>query len=96
MHEPLDFFVQLMNRGGPVMWPIAICSLITVIITLRKLLQWTFLMLHIIAGAKTWTAVLNTLSSADTEATLVCMDEMDGRKYHQYFLFQRSALHTSR
>lgn len=69
MHEPLDFFVQLMNRGGPVMWPIAICSLITVIITLRKLLQWTFLMLHIIAGAKTWTAVLKTLSSADTEAT---------------------------
>lgn len=73
MNEPLDVFTQFMQRGGPVMWPIAICSLITVIVTLRKTLQWSFMMLHIIAGEKTWTAILKTLSADDQNATQIAL-----------------------
>jgi biopolymer transport protein ExbB len=75
MDEALDFITQLMERGGPVMWPIALCSLITVIVSLRKALQWTFMMLHAHVGAKTWSDVLKTFSQGDKEATLTALKQ---------------------
>lgn len=70
MDETLDLIVQLMNRGGPVMWPIAICSIITVLVALRKTLQWGFMMLHASVGAKDWTAALKCFATGDQEQTL--------------------------
>lgn len=69
MNEALDFIAQLMERGGPVMWPIALCSIVTVVISLRKGLQWTFMMLHAAAGAKAWSATLKIFAQGDAEAT---------------------------
>lgn len=73
MNEVINLIQQLMERGGPVMWPIALCSIVTVIITLRKLLQWGFMMLHIAAGATAWSAVLKTLATEDKAATLAAL-----------------------
>ena len=73
MDETFDFLFSLMQRGGPVMWPIAICSIVTVVIFLRKVLQWSVLMLHIIAGASTWSAVLKVYAKQNTEDTLTAL-----------------------
>lgn len=73
MNESLDLITQLLHRGGPVMWPIALCSLVTLIVTLRKCLQWTFIMLHAMAGASAWTATLKVFATGDKAATLTAL-----------------------
>ncbi len=70
MDETLELLASLMHRGGPVMWPIALCSLITVLITLRKLLQWLFFTLHTKTGAAAWLRLVETLRTEGAEATL--------------------------
>ena len=75
MDDALYFITQLMERGGPVMWPIALCSLITVVVTLRKALQWTFMMLHAQVGAKMWSDALKTFAQGDKEATLTALKQ---------------------
>lgn len=73
MDKVLDLIVTLMQRGGPVMWPIALCSVITVLIFLRKAFQWMFLQLHAAAGAREWTAALKVYASGDTAQTLAAL-----------------------
>lgn len=73
MDAVLVFIVQLMERGGPVMWPIALCSVVTIIVTLRKVRQWIFMMLHARVGATAWTRALKTFAQGDTEATLTAL-----------------------
>ncbi len=68
MDSALEWLGSIMSRGGPVMWPIALCSLLTVFITLRKLLQWSFYMLHVVAGNEAWTTLLKTLPGGDKTA----------------------------
>jgi biopolymer transport protein ExbB len=75
MDAALVFIVQLMERGGPVMWPIALCSVVTVIVTLRKVRQWTFMMWHAKLGANAWTNALKIFAQGDTEATLATLKQ---------------------
>lgn len=73
MENALDTLMTLMQRGGPVMWPIAICSIITVLVFLRKALQWSFMQLHAAVGAKAWSDVLKQYATGDTEQTLAAL-----------------------
>ncbi len=68
MDNTLEWLGSIMERGGPVMWPIALCSLLTVFITLRKFLQWGSYMLHVYADAGAWETLLKTLPSGDEAA----------------------------
>ncbi|MGN0886829.1 MAG: MotA/TolQ/ExbB proton channel family protein [Candidatus Spyradenecus sp.] len=66
MDAALELLRSLMQRGGPVMWPIALCSLLTLFITLRKTLQWLFYLLELRLGARAWREALADL--ADPQA----------------------------
>ncbi len=68
MDKTLEVLASLMERGGAVMWPIALCALLTLLITLRKALQWGFFLLHVKLGAASWTAVLAALKAGDRDA----------------------------
>lgn len=68
MDDALELLVSLMRRGGPVMWPIALCSLVTVWVTLRKALQWLFFLLHAKVGAQAWEETLAALREEGDEA----------------------------
>ncbi len=68
MDNTLEWLCDILARGGPVMWPIALCSILTVFITLRKTLQWGFYMLHIKAGEATWQSLLKALPTGDQAA----------------------------
>ncbi|MEG2724664.1 MAG: MotA/TolQ/ExbB proton channel family protein [Kiritimatiellia bacterium] len=70
MDELLEFLSDLMQRGGPVMWPIAVCSIVTVLMTLRKLLTWLSHALATRCGGREWGAVLAALSQGE-EAKLL-------------------------
>lgn len=68
MDAALDLMVALMRRGGPVMWPIALCSVAAVLVTLRKALQWLFFLLHARVGAKGWGAAVEALRAEGRDA----------------------------
>ncbi len=68
MDGALELLVSLMRRGGPVMWPIALCSVVTVLVALRKALQWLFFALHAKVGARGWEAALAALRTGEVEA----------------------------
>lgn len=68
MDGALDLIATLMHRGGPVMWPIACCSVIVVLVILRKLLQWLFHVLAARAGAAGWRYALGALRKGDRPA----------------------------
>lgn len=70
MDTTLDLLHSLMQRGGPVMWPIACCSIITVCIFLRKAAQWSWMMWCAFKGAASWSALLKIYAQQDPEATL--------------------------
>ena len=61
MGAAIDLIAVAMRDGGPVMWPIALCSFLVVVVTLRKALQWVFHRLAVRAGAEGWGNVLRTL-----------------------------------
>lgn len=65
MEGAFSLIAKLMYRGGPVMWPIALCSVIVVLIVLRKALQWGFHLLAIRAGQTGWAATLEALRAGD-------------------------------
>lgn len=75
MTQTFDFILSLIERGGPVMWPIAICSIITLLITFQKVLQWTFMMLHAFVGAQTWTNVLKVYAKQQVDDTLAALQQ---------------------
>ena len=52
--DPIAFLADLMHRGGPVMWPIVLCSLLAVSVTLRKACQWLRWQLALRLGANGW------------------------------------------
>lgn len=62
MSEMMDALAALMHRGGPVMWPIALCSILTVFVTLRKLLQWSFYRLAVAMNDGEWKRNLASLA----------------------------------
>lgn len=70
MSEWFDAVAALMHRGGPVMWPIVLCSILTVFVTLRKLLQWSFFRLAVAMNAGEWDRNLAVLAEGkrDTSA----------------------------
>lgn len=69
MEAAFSLVAKLMYRGGPVMWPIALCSVIVVLIVLRKALQWGFHLLAIRAGRSDWSATLEALRAGDRAET---------------------------
>lgn len=69
MAETFDFLFALIQRGGPVMWPIAGCSLITVALFLKKAIQWGWWMWCATIGATTWSAALKVYAQGDVDAT---------------------------
>ncbi len=68
MSLTLEFLSTLIDRGGPVMWPIAACSVLTVMVLLQKLLQWTFYRLAVRAHARSWTAALEAYAEGKVDA----------------------------
>lgn len=68
MGAAIDLIAVAMRDGGPVMWPIALCSFLVVVVTLRKALQWVFHRLAVRAGAEGWGNVLRTLRDEGREA----------------------------
>lgn len=68
MDGALELLVSLMRRGGPVMWPIALCSVATVLVTVRKALQWLFFALQVRVGARGWAAAVGILRERGREA----------------------------
>ena len=68
MDGALELIATVMRRGGPVMWPIALCSLIVALVVLRKALQWGFHALAERAGAPLWGKALDALRAGDRQA----------------------------
>ncbi len=68
MDGALDLIATLMHRGGPVMWPIAVCSVLVVLVVLRKVLQWLFHRLAVRVGAAGWNYALAALRKGDRAA----------------------------
>ena len=68
MDGALELIATVMRRGGPVMWPIALCSLIVALVVLRKALQWAFHALAERAGAPLWGKALDALRAGDRQA----------------------------
>ncbi len=66
--EAIDFLADLMRRGGPVMWPLALCSIIALLITLRKLLQWSHWKIRCVLGADEWKTLLDGMLDATPTA----------------------------
>lgn len=89
MAAALDLLRSLMQRGGPVMWPIALCALATLFVTIRKLLQWLFYTIEVLCGRARWRQALQTLADpAAREALRHC------QKAHlsPYLILLREAL----
>ncbi len=63
LDDGIAFLNDLMVRGGVVMWPIALCSVMSVLITLRKVLQWLRWKVDICLGRKEWQACITCLAS---------------------------------
>lgn len=70
MDAALELLRALMERGGPVMWPIALCSLLVLFVTVRKALQWSFYLLELRLGARTWSAAVTDLANREARAAL--------------------------
>lgn len=72
--DPIAFLADLMHRGGPVMWPIVLCSLLAVSVTLRKACQWLRWQLAVRLGANGWRRTLAALrgGAADPDAAAGC------------------------
>lgn len=68
MSALIDAVASLMHRGGPVMWPIAVCSAVTVFVTFQKLLRWAFYRLALLTGAAEWKSRLEALAAGDCAA----------------------------
>lgn len=68
MDAALALVADLMHRGGPVMWPLALCSVVAVLVVLRKVLQWLFFMLAVRAGQSGWARVLGAVRQGNLEA----------------------------
>lgn len=70
MDGALELLRSLMERGGPVMWPIALCSLVALFVTLRKALQWLFYLLELRLGAQAWRDALADLADPQARKAL--------------------------
>lgn len=72
--DPIAFLADLMHRGGPVMWPIVLCSLVAVSVTLRKACQWLWWRWAVRCGAGGWAGTLAALRGGASEpsAALGC------------------------
>lgn len=68
MDGALELVATVMRRGGPVMWPIALCSLLVVLVVLRKALQWAFHAFARRIGAVGWARALDALRAGDRAA----------------------------
>ena len=68
MDGALELVATVMRRGGPVMWPIALCSLLVVLVVLRKALQWAFHAFARRIGAAGWARALDALRAGDRAA----------------------------
>ncbi len=68
MEDTVTFLTTLIERGGPVMWPIALCSVITVFTFLQKTIQWSFYMLLAKSNASAWTRALQAFSNGEADA----------------------------
>lgn len=70
MDGALELVATVMRRGGPVMWPIALCSLLVVLVVLRKALQWAFHAFARRIGAAGWARALDALRAGDRAAAM--------------------------
>ena len=68
MGAAIDLIAVAMRDGGPVMWPIALCSLLVELVTLRKALQWIYYRFTVRSGTAGWDATLETLRAEGAEA----------------------------
>ncbi|MGN0856037.1 MAG: MotA/TolQ/ExbB proton channel family protein [Candidatus Spyradenecus sp.] len=91
MDGALELLRSLIQRGGPVMWPIALCSLVALFVTLRKALQWLFYLLELRLGAKAWSAALADLADREARAQLT---ERLRHAHNPYAKLLRRALET--
>lgn len=64
MDATLDALGHWMERGGWVMWPLAICAFVTLFLTFNKALQWGAFLLSRKLGADAWHQVVSTLPEA--------------------------------
>lgn len=70
MTEACNALADIMQRGGPVMWPLAGCSIVLVFVLLRKALQWLFYRLAIRQGAEGWETIVKLVQERKLEAAL--------------------------
>lgn len=68
MSDLFDAVASLIHRGGPVMWPIAVCSVVTVFVTFQLLLRWGFYRLALLIGAPEWRSRLAALAAGERAA----------------------------
>lgn len=67
MSDACNALADIMQRGGPVMWPIAACSVFLVFVVLRKAIQWLFYRLSIKWGAEGWDEIVRLVQANKLE-----------------------------
>ena len=70
MSDICDALLTIMERGGPVMWPIAFCSVLIVAVVLRKVIQWSLFAVAVRRGRDSWQKVAEALRCGDRDAAL--------------------------
>lgn len=65
MDTVLDAIGDWMERGGWVMWPLALCAFATLFVTLSKGLQWGFFILFRHLGRADWQQALDSMKISD-------------------------------
>lgn len=74
MDNALEFLTSLIHRGGPVMWPIVLCALAVLIVTVRKALQWASFALQVFLTRARWAKTLATFPAEPAEQQKVLRD----------------------
>ncbi len=67
MTNALDFVADIMTRGGPVMVPIAACSVVAVLVIIKKAVQWGLLRLSLDRTAEAWGTAVRALATLSRE-----------------------------
>ena len=67
MTGAIDFLADIMTRGGPVMWPIAACSVVSVLVIIKKAVQWGLFRLSIDRAAGAWGEAVRALAGQKRE-----------------------------
>lgn len=63
MSEMFDTLGSLMQRGGWVMWPLAACLIVTLLVTFNKLIQWSLFALRCKRGYRAWKTAVDMFNA---------------------------------